>query len=283
MSDFAQGALAGAEVNKQNPFNTLLSSFQTAQARRYKEDQERKKEEAELAKSLMILQYKDNYDRELAKETEAEKRKTKELELQGEATNTQNLIKSFGVGGGSGENNLPPGSTYSKNGLTIPLNPKLTQEQGLSIAGAENVEKDVTALKSLIEKHAGEPGAIAKTTLPYLFVGGDTEEIKRLSDQLRARIPFAKGGKQLTPFEAKTLFALLPQPGQSKDTITRNLDSFVTEFNRIGEIATKGTAGIGQTQQNQGGGVKSFSSEQEALASGVKGEVIINGRKARID
>ncbi len=77
MSDFAQGAAVGAEVKKQNPLNTILSSFQAAQARRYKEDQARKTEEAELSKALMVLQYKDNYDRELAKENvKAEKEKS---------------------------------------------------------------------------------------------------------------------------------------------------------------------------------------------------------------
>lgn len=76
MSDFAQGAAVGLEANKQNPFNAILSSFQSAQARRYKEDAERKKEEAELSKALMVLQYKDNYDRALEKEkAKAEKEK----------------------------------------------------------------------------------------------------------------------------------------------------------------------------------------------------------------
>jgi len=74
MSDFAQGALAGQEANKQNPFNTILSSFQSAQARRYKEDQQRKAEEAELSKALMVLQYKDNYDRALEKEKAKEEK-----------------------------------------------------------------------------------------------------------------------------------------------------------------------------------------------------------------
>lgn len=36
-------------------------------------------------------------------------------------------------------------------------------------------------------------------------------------------------------------------------------------------------------QPAPGGGVRQFKSEQEAIASGVKGEVIINGRRARID
>jgi len=82
MSDFVQGAMAGAEVNKSNPFNAILSSFKEAQARRYKEDQTRKVEEAELQKSLMLLQYKNNYDTALAKETETEKRKSGLLEQQ---------------------------------------------------------------------------------------------------------------------------------------------------------------------------------------------------------
>ena len=150
-----------------------------------------------------------------------------------------------------GQENAPPGTLLKYKNLTIPINPKLTQEQAASVAAASEVKDDVNSFKDLLTKHAGEPGAIAKLTLPYAFVGGETEEMKRITDQLRARIPFAKGGKQLTPFEAKTLFQLLPQPGQSKETIVRNLDKFVSEFNRMSEIATKGTAGIGQQRGNK--------------------------------
>ena len=84
MSDsFAQGAIAAQEANKGNPFNQILGAFQNAQARRYAEDSQRKKEEADLSKALMTLSYQKNYENELMKAKAEEERK--QILLKGQA------------------------------------------------------------------------------------------------------------------------------------------------------------------------------------------------------
>ena len=240
---YATGTMAGS------PLEGLLSAvnkkFQERNTRRAKDAEEEKSLTSELVKLTAIENVKSKYAKEQTAFSEEEKRKTEIAKQEQGLSQTSAILKQFGMEGGT---NLPPGTTVKAGNFTIPLNPKLTQEQGASVAAAKEVEDDVNSFKTLLTKHKGEAGSIAKLTLPYALVGGDTEEMKRITDQLRARIPFAKGGKQLTPFEAKTLFQLLPQPGQSETTINKNLDKFVSEFNKMSEIAIKGTAGTGQNQ-----------------------------------
>ena len=83
MGDFAQGVIAGNEQQKSNPFNLILGKFQEAQARRYKEDMDRHKEEAELSKALQVLSYQKTYEGELAKEKAKEEKQN--ILLKGQA------------------------------------------------------------------------------------------------------------------------------------------------------------------------------------------------------
>lgn len=137
---FSTGVLSGQEANKNNPFSLILGKFQESQARRYKEDSDRKKEEAALSKALQVLSYQKNYETELMKAKAEEERKTETMKQESEATNIQNLIKSFGMGGGGQGNNLPPGSTYSKGGFTIPLSPD-TADKKFAIEQEEKIKQ----------------------------------------------------------------------------------------------------------------------------------------------
>lgn len=94
MSFFESMARTQAASQERNPFNVILSRFSEAQARRYKEDQDRKKEEADLSKSLQILNKDYLYKQELAKVEEEEKRKTASLES--ELTSGRESKKQFG-------------------------------------------------------------------------------------------------------------------------------------------------------------------------------------------
>lgn len=194
---------------------------------------------------------------------------------------------------------IPPGLIVNVGGISVPFNPKLTQDQSIAVVSAEQVEEDVTELLNIMEQESNSFNAINLlwSKLPYIATFGTNEEIKRLSDQLKARIPFAKGGKQMTPTELEVLEVLLPQPGQSTKTLKSNLNKFVTEFNRLSEIAKGGReaaikgstpqAGtIGQEQGNQKDQFNNqFNSEEEAKAANLPiGTVIyIQGRKAVIE
>lgn len=76
-NDFAQGVLAGAEVNKSNPFNVVGARVREAMARKIKERQEEDKDLKDLNKALQVLSYQHNYQKELEKIKAEEERKTK--------------------------------------------------------------------------------------------------------------------------------------------------------------------------------------------------------------
>lgn len=77
---FAEGVLTAEEQKKYNPFNVILGRFQESFARKQKERAEEDKDLRDLNKALQVLSYKNNYDTELAKLQEQEKRKTGLLE-----------------------------------------------------------------------------------------------------------------------------------------------------------------------------------------------------------
>lgn len=79
-NEFVTGALAAQEVNKQNPFNVIMNRFDEAFARKMKERQAEDADLRDLKKTFLGLQYKHNYDTELVKIQEEEKRKTGLLE-----------------------------------------------------------------------------------------------------------------------------------------------------------------------------------------------------------
>jgi len=184
MSDFAQGAAVGLEANKQNPFNLILKSFNEAQARRHKEDTERKKEEAELSKALMVLQYKDNYDRALGKEKakeekekisfgEVEKRKSGLLESirKGEV---QEAPPESEIGG-----NVFEGTPFGATGRSF----KSTKTTDVTSAEGLSSEQQVQG-RALAKKFYGTRGI--KEGVPAIFAelkSGKT--IDQLDDELR--------------------------------------------------------------------------------------------------
>jgi len=102
MGNFGQGVLAGKQASSNNPFNILLSSFKESQARRYKEDQGRKKEEFELEKSLNVLNQDFLYKKELEKVIGEEKRKTLKTKSElGVKDPIEQLIEELSTGGGA--------------------------------------------------------------------------------------------------------------------------------------------------------------------------------------
>ena len=91
-NEFFTGVEAAERQNERNPFNIILNRFQEAQARRYKEDKERKTEEFELNKALQVLNKDYLYKQELEKAKSEEERKTKASEREAELAGTQKLI-----------------------------------------------------------------------------------------------------------------------------------------------------------------------------------------------
>jgi len=80
--------------------------------------------------------------------------------------------------------------------------------------------------------------------VPYTAVKNqDIQDVKNAIDNLKADIPFMRGGKQLTPMEARRVDVLLDPTGKSQKTILANIDKFEKEFGLREYLATQGKRG----------------------------------------
>ena len=123
------------------------------------------------------------------------------------------------------DGNAPPGTTARFGRYTIPVNPKLTGEETAAVA-AENVF--VPTAEQIKSKTKGgvfksKFGDIGRT-YRQAAAGQENALFTSYDPQLQAlqgninsirRYVFGEGGKQLTPFEAKVVMALINPTGKS--------------------------------------------------------------------
>jgi len=102
-----------------------------------------------------------------------------------------------------------------------------------------------------------------------IAVSGKQERLQSEINNLKARIPFAKGGKQLTPFEAKILFRLLNLFGKEDTTIIRDYQRFVKEFDSLATLSIEGKKG-GEKLLASG----KISGKQISITSGIFDDLI---------
>ena len=201
------------------------------------------------------------------------------------ASERQQSILQQAMQGGGG--NFPVGTTITSGGMTIPLNPRLTDDTKKSVAGGELVSQSADKIISLVNEGIGTNylDQMYIQHAPFVALKGKRESFKSELNRLKATIPFAKGGKQLTPFEAKLLFSLVETVGKEKDTIINDLERFKVEFNRLGELAKQGAAGIKDSSSGQENTKTDFTSISDANAANLpKGTPItVNGRPGVVE
>lgn len=91
-----------------------------------------------------------------------------------------------------------------------------------------------------------------KQSVPYWVVGNqELQDVKNALDNLKSDIPFLRGGKQLTPLEARRVDILLDPTGKSKKTILANIDKFEKEFGLREFLATQGKRNIKTSEEIQ--------------------------------
>lgn len=138
---------------------------------------------------------------------------------------------------------IPPGTTVTKGGVSVPLKPVTTPEQGAVLSAAESASKNIDELSNLIVKEPSTAkflNLMASQYLPYWAISGNTEEVKRLRDRIQVNVVTARGGKQLTPTEIKFLDKLLPVAGQKPETMLKNLTALKNEIQASISAATQG-------------------------------------------
>jgi len=191
-----------------------------------------------------------DFMKSISNRTEEEQADLQEKQASGELKqSTADLYKRVlqGQDGGSGMGNgLPVGSSFTGAGLTIPLNPKLSESEQATVGGAGNIENYVGQINGMLDKGVLDFDNEAMklgldTGNPYLAGQGEQGMLQSAQQSLKALIPFAKGGKQLTQQEAKRLDTLLNFQGKNKERVQRDLNAFVDEFNTMRDLALGGS------------------------------------------
>ncbi len=255
--DFERGAVAAQEANKNNPFSAILGSFQNAQARRYAEDQQRKKEEAELSKALQVLSYQKTYENELQKAKAEEERRNilSEGQAQGKITETSETGEGtfegtpFGAMGKRFKINntqtpvflVDPTTGELKQAGSTPKGAKVIQEKSIdtevskkelmsqaqALPKLEQALQSVTQLEDLFYKGATpDTGAMAaRITGPFDVIKARSGFNPNLNSYLNNRKAFAgliaKGGFGeagiLTNQDIERVVSALPSASSTKE------------------------------------------------------------------
>jgi len=113
----------------------------------------------------------------------------------------------------------------------------LTQEEKTYMITADRVKGSLSALQNdvypKLDKLGGSKDwqAFQAQNMPFWAIGNqDIEDYKSALTQLKADIPFLRGGKQLTATEAKRVDILLNPFGKSPETRQKDIQRFQTEF-----------------------------------------------------
>lgn len=176
----------------------------------------------------------------------------------------QNILSKVmeNINGSSVDGDIPPGTTVSIGGVTIPINPKLTESEQSSVAGVQSLEPILKDIEGLIgeknqegksigfsESNSGIIGDV-KRTAEQLAVDSSTPLLVSKSDRLstlqskfatlKKTLPFTEGGKQLTTTEKKQVFALLNTAGKDDKRIEKDLNEAMSILRRKEKIALGG-------------------------------------------
>ena len=159
---------------------------------------------------------------------------------------------------------LPPGASISAGPVTFQPNPRLTDTEQAAVAGSTAIEPVVERILATVRGGIyGQGNDVERTVRQGIVDSGNallsSKDTKLQSFQsdinnLKRLIPFTDGGKQLTPFEAKMVFALLNTTGKNDQQIETDINAAVSIVMAKGGLAIGGRNAAFQGQQETGGG-----------------------------
>ena len=320
MADFAESMATTQEASqKRNPFGVILDSWNKAQSRRYEEDAARKKEEAELKNALISLGAKAEYEKAMDEEEEKGKRETTRIEQEAKASRQRELLGAFGMGGkgkaedieltggsitAEGEPTFTFGKTAAAKGKEASVKEGFERAEGIKRAAKKLASMTRQFNEALPQEQKDDftlPFRVAGTTagLASRFGLKSNPKLTALQDtaklQLRSILRDMGEGARMSDQDITQNVAVIEQAGLSDKERKAKVSSFMqTAIDSMDKdtirLITEDDSSVKllksfgvKLQQQAQGNIPSFRSEQEAEASGIKGEVIINGRNARID
>lgn len=116
----------------------------------------------------------------------------------------------------------------------------LSMEASRVYGNTETINNAIDNITKLLDE-TGDLGVTQQARVDFgqpLATGGKLKDITLTMNRLKNLIPFSRGGKQLTPFEAKLVFRLLNTVGKSNKQIKSDLEVYRTEFNKMVEAIT---------------------------------------------
>ncbi len=132
--------------------------------------------------------------------------------------------------------------------------PDLTQEEKQYVVASQRIVKSTDGILNKFKDIYTKKGnsfwrQVQVEKLPYLMVRDqDLQYIKSSLLKLKGDIPFLRGGKQLTPMEAKRVDVLLNPFGKNEKTYRKDLEQFKTEFTSGAEIMIGGVSALNKPQ-----------------------------------
>jgi len=134
-------------------------------------------------------------------------------------------------------------------------------EEGKVVASRGTVGNAITELGKLVDKGATD-GFMRQSAVdignPLLTsqMSSDTRDALNYMNHLKNLIPFARGGKQLTPFEAKLVFRLVNTQGKTRTQIKRDLNVYKREFDTMVKLIStaRGDINLDDLSMTFGGG-----------------------------
>lgn len=172
----------------------------------------------------------------------------------------QGILDAIGDSTSGKKNNLPPGTSASIGGLTIPLNPKLTESEQTAIAGEQKFQPLVDSINKRIDAGVLDSGK-NRTYTQFLAEGGgsgfrrmltkDDTELEGLASDLAEmkKLAFAEGGKALSPTEETIVKAGLEVFGKGNAQIKKDLQSAMSILTQKKDLALGGGNAVGKSEK----------------------------------
>lgn len=158
---------------------------------------------------------------------------------------------------------VTPGTTFTGGGVTIPLNPPLTESESRGFAAAPIIHDFANEFLGYVNQGVLGKGDVSSamkgmaidSDVPFLthpnLYGGDKSVQAAQSSMLRLKnaTVFSDAGKQLTGTEKGIVFALLKTSGKTPDQIKRDIPEAIRKFDQFVQAKKGGMMGYKPTQQ----------------------------------
>lgn len=144
--------------------------------------------------------------------------------------------------------------------MSIPMNREFTEGEAGVVAGAQSLENTVTEITDMLNNGVLGKGDFVRTarqgiadSTNALLSSKDPklQAFQQALNTLKKTLPFTEGGKQLTPFEAKRVFALLNVTGKTDEQIIKDINNALDIVRRKGSLIVGGQNTIGENGASQ--------------------------------